>query len=69
MHEREFLEQLHELNHKINFVKAQSFKESRSCHDVKDILDKLKFKVSCGYTHRFKAVYMCVWSKQNLITF
>ena len=28
-----------------------------------------KFKVSCGYTHRFKAVYVCVWSKQNLITF
>ena len=43
--EREFLEQLHELNHKINFVKEQSFKEARSCLDVKDILDKLKYKV------------------------
>ncbi|XP_013412635.1 vacuolar protein sorting-associated protein 52 homolog isoform X2 [Lingula anatina] len=42
--EREFLEQLHELNHKINFVKEQSFKESRSCMDVKDILEKLKIK-------------------------
>ncbi|KAK3087387.1 hypothetical protein FSP39_005256 [Pinctada imbricata] len=42
--EREFLEQLHELNHKINFVKEQSFKEARSSHDVKDILEKLKIK-------------------------
>ena len=43
--EREFLEQLHELNHKINFVKEQSFKETRSSNDVRDILEKLKFKV------------------------
>ncbi|XP_064616275.1 vacuolar protein sorting-associated protein 52 homolog [Liolophura sinensis] len=42
--EREFLEQLHELNHKINFVKEQSFKDARSCGDVKDILEKLKIK-------------------------
>lgn len=42
--EREFLEQLHELNHKINFVKEQSFRDARSCLDVKDILDKLKIK-------------------------
>ncbi|XP_048244893.1 vacuolar protein sorting-associated protein 52 homolog isoform X2 [Haliotis rufescens] len=42
--EREFLEQLHELNHKINFVKEQSFREARSCQDVKDILEKLKIK-------------------------
>jgi len=44
--EREFVEQLHELNHKINFVKEQSFKDARSCLDVKDVLDKLKIKVS-----------------------
>ena len=43
--EREFLEQLHELNHKINFVKEQSFKEAKSCQDVRDILEKLKYKV------------------------
>ena len=42
--EREFSEQLHELHHKINFVKEQSFKEARSCVDVKDILEKLKIK-------------------------
>ena len=45
--EREFLEQLHELNHKINFVKEQSFRDARACHDVKDILEKLKIKVPC----------------------
>ena len=44
--EREFLEQLHELNHKINFVKEQSFRDAHSCLDVKDILEKLKIKVS-----------------------
>ena len=43
--EREFVEQLHELNHKISFVKEQSFKDARSCLDVKDVLDKLKIKV------------------------
>ncbi|XP_053380589.1 vacuolar protein sorting-associated protein 52 homolog isoform X2 [Mercenaria mercenaria] len=42
--EREFLEQLHELNHKINFVKEQSFRDARSCLDVRDILEKLKIK-------------------------
>ena len=43
--EREFLQQLHELNHKINFVKEQSFKDARSCLDVSDTLEKLKIKV------------------------
>ncbi|XP_060590852.1 vacuolar protein sorting-associated protein 52 homolog [Ruditapes philippinarum] len=42
--EREFLEQLHELNHKINFVKEQSFRDAKSCLDVRDILEKLKIK-------------------------
>ncbi|XP_033643101.1 vacuolar protein sorting-associated protein 52 homolog [Asterias rubens] len=42
--ERQFLEQLHELNHKISFVKEQSFKEAISCKDVQDILEKLKLK-------------------------
>jgi dTDP-D-glucose 4,6-dehydratase len=44
--EREFVEQLHELNHKINFVKEQSFRDARACHDVRDILEKLRWKVS-----------------------
>ena len=43
--EREFLEHLHELNQKINFVKEQSFKESRSEQDIQGVLEKLKFKV------------------------
>ncbi|XP_024872345.1 vacuolar protein sorting-associated protein 52 homolog [Temnothorax curvispinosus] len=42
--EKEFLIQLQTLNHKINFVKEQSFKEAKSCLDVKDILEKLKVK-------------------------
>ncbi|XP_033763726.1 vacuolar protein sorting-associated protein 52 homolog [Pecten maximus] len=42
--EREFLEHLHELNHKINFVKEQSFRDAKSCFDVRDILEKLKIK-------------------------
>lgn len=42
--EKEFLEQLYVLDHKISFVKEQSFKDSRSCQDVRDILEKLKIK-------------------------
>jgi len=44
--EREFLEQLHELNHKMNFVKEQSFRDARSCLDVRDTLEKLRIKVT-----------------------
>lgn len=44
MTEKEFLIQLQTLNHKINFVKEQSFTETKSCLDVKDILEKLKVK-------------------------
>lgn len=40
-----FLEQLHELNNKINAVKEQAFRETMACTDVADILDKLKTKV------------------------
>lgn len=42
--DKEFLTQLQVLNHKISFVKEQSFKEAKSCLDVKDILEKLKIK-------------------------
>ena len=42
--EKEFLTQLQTLNHKINFVKEQTFKEAKSCLDVKEILEKLKVK-------------------------
>ena len=44
--ERGFLEQLQELNQKINFVKEQSFKETRSVRDVEGVIEKLKIKVS-----------------------
>lgn len=44
--EDEFKEQLHELNHKIKFVKEQAFRDARACGDVKDILERLKVKVT-----------------------
>ncbi|XP_033219438.1 vacuolar protein sorting-associated protein 52 homolog isoform X1 [Belonocnema kinseyi] len=56
--ETEFLEQLKNLNHKINFVKEQSFKEAKSCLDVKDILEKLKVKaMSKIRTYLLEQVY------------
>ncbi|XP_032885438.1 vacuolar protein sorting-associated protein 52 homolog [Amblyraja radiata] len=42
--EQQFVEQLHELNNKINYVKEQSFTETLACSDVQDILDRLKIK-------------------------
>ncbi|XP_043239477.1 vacuolar protein sorting-associated protein 52 homolog isoform X3 [Amphibalanus amphitrite] len=42
--EREFLEQLFTLDHKLSFVKEQSFREAKSCHDVSGVLEKLKIK-------------------------
>lgn len=43
--EQEFLEQLHELNSKINFAKELSFRETLACSDIQDIVDRLKLKV------------------------
>ena len=43
--EQSFIEQVHELHHKIDFVKEQSFKGALSTNDVNDVLDKLKIKV------------------------
>ena len=53
--EDDFKEQLHELNHKINFVKEQSFRDARACLDVKDILEKLKIKVCPHHTDTFRS--------------
>lgn len=62
VNEREFLEQLYELNHKINFVKQQTFNNARSCLDVKDILDKLKYKVKylINITMLFNYLVICL---------
>jgi len=43
--EQTFIEQLHELHHKIDFAKEQSFKGALSVNDVGDTLEKLKVKV------------------------
>ena len=42
--EKEFLEQLHTLDHKISFVADQSFKQARACNDVLEILSNLKLR-------------------------
>ncbi|KAJ8267466.1 hypothetical protein COCON_G00126380 [Conger conger] len=42
--EQEFLEQLHELNNKINFAKELSFRETLACSDIQDTVDRLKIK-------------------------
>ena len=45
MTEQAFIEQLHELHHKIDFAKEQSFKGALSVNDVGNDLEKLKIKV------------------------
>ncbi|XP_028296731.1 vacuolar protein sorting-associated protein 52 homolog isoform X2 [Gouania willdenowi] len=42
--DQDFLEQLHELNNKINFAKELSFRETLACSDIQDIVDRLRLK-------------------------
>ena len=42
--EREFLENLHELDHKIKFLNLQDFNDCRAVYDVHDVVDKLKLR-------------------------
>ncbi|KAG7273066.1 hypothetical protein CRUP_010038, partial [Coryphaenoides rupestris] len=42
--DQEFLEQLHELNNKINLTKELSFRETLACCDIQDTVDRLKTK-------------------------
>lgn len=56
--EQDFLEQLHELNNKINFAKELSFRETLACSDIQDIVDRLKLKVS----HCFFSLSTKCWS-------
>ncbi|KRZ05902.1 Vacuolar protein sorting-associated protein 52 -like protein [Trichinella zimbabwensis] len=44
--ERLFLEQLHELQHKIAFVKQQGFREALSCVEVEGLLENLRLKAT-----------------------
>lgn len=39
------MEQLHELQHKLQFLKAQEFKDAKAAGDVRDVVENLKFKV------------------------
>ena len=43
--ERQFLEQVHELSHKIKFAKEQSFHDAIACQDVQQVLERLRMKV------------------------
>ncbi|CAH2314573.1 Hypothetical predicted protein [Pelobates cultripes] len=42
--DQQFVEQLQELNNKINYVKEQSFRDTKACADVQETLQKLKIK-------------------------
>ncbi|KAJ3609052.1 hypothetical protein NHX12_023579 [Muraenolepis orangiensis] len=42
--EQVFVEQLHELNNKINFAKELSFRDTLACTDIQDIVDQLRTK-------------------------
>jgi len=58
--DQNFIEQLHELGHKINVVKEQGFKGSMACTDVRDVLEKLKLKaVSKIREFVLQRVYQC----------
>ncbi|XP_051925811.1 vacuolar protein sorting-associated protein 52 homolog [Hippocampus zosterae] len=45
--EQHFVEQLHELNNKINLAKELSFRETLACSDIQDVVDRLKVKAVC----------------------
>ena len=58
--EKEFLEQLYVLDHKICFVKEQSFREAKSCSDVLQILNNLKIKaITKVREYCLKKVHSC----------
>ncbi|XP_075437020.1 LOW QUALITY PROTEIN: vacuolar protein sorting-associated protein 52 homolog, partial [Ascaphus truei] len=42
--DQQFVEQLQELNNKINYVKEQAFKDTQACADVQETLFRLKIK-------------------------
>ncbi|MBN3295247.1 VPS52 protein, partial [Amia calva] len=42
--EQQFVEQLHELNNKINYAKEQSFTDTLACTDTQDTLSRLRTK-------------------------
>jgi dTDP-D-glucose 4,6-dehydratase len=54
--ERQFLEQLHELSHKIKFVKERSFHDALACQDVQEVLEKLRIKVNIEFEISLKSI-------------
>ena len=61
MTEQTFIEQLHELHHKIDFAKEQSFKGALSVNDVGDVLEKLKVKVVCQGLTAVRLYFHVTW--------
>ncbi|XP_048149297.1 vacuolar protein sorting-associated protein 52 homolog isoform X2 [Corvus hawaiiensis] len=49
----EFLEQLRELNGKIEAVKEQAFRDTLACADVQHVLDRLRIKVNSQNSQKF----------------
>ncbi|GJQ70594.1 hypothetical protein Trydic_g22990 [Trypoxylus dichotomus] len=65
--DKDFVSHLQVLNHKISFVKEQSFKEYKSCLDVKDILEKLKIKAMTKIRTIMKLQYEECTTKEDLM--
>lgn len=45
--EQEFIENLHELDHKLNMIADQDLSEYPACQDIGSLLKKIKIKVCC----------------------
>lgn len=67
--EREFLEQLHELQHKLQFLKAQEFKEAKAVADVQDVIENLKYKVGFSINLSFYKNKLCLFFRDSFYVF
>uniref|UniRef100_A0A183DYY3 Vacuolar protein sorting-associated protein 52 homolog n=1 Tax=Gongylonema pulchrum TaxID=637853 RepID=A0A183DYY3_9BILA len=71
--DREFLEQLHELQHKLQFLKAQEFRDAKAACDVHDVVENLKLKVSAEalfvYRNLFSQAFACDGSNKIVHNF
>lgn len=52
-----FLEQLHELQRKLQFIRTQEFKEAKSVNDVIGVLENLKLKALFIVLNRYPLFY------------
>ena len=54
------------LDHKIAFLKEQSFREARGAADVKDVLEKLKVRRAFVYPAWYRSTFSFTVSKRIL---